>query len=258
MTHRFNISLLVVVVLGALLSVAGCKKDEGGTGPQTSTPITDDLLPLVAGHQYTYTGYVVDTNTVSTPMAGTVGNYQATWTLEPYLADPSGKTWVIIDSTRVTGDTSVKALLFQKDTSTGDFAFRQTLGPFYRAIQAAYSDTAIWVQLARPSVGAGVTWTAFDTTVSGQFQGQAVAVHLQIFGKIDAQVAITDSSSAHTTYSSYRVRTWRKISVGSIVLQDDATTALLWLVKDVGPVQVDIAGDTENFGQFGVLTAKNF
>ncbi len=247
-----------MVSLAIILVTSGCKKDEGTTGPQSATPITDDLLPLVAGHQYVYTGYLVDTNTVSTPVAGTVGNYQAVWTLEPYLADPTGKTWFFIDSTTVLGSTTVRILLIQKDSSTGDFAFRQTLGPFYRAIHASYTDTLIWVQIARPSVGAGVTWTAFDTTVSGEFQGQAVGVHLQIFGTIDAGVSITDSSLAHNVYSAYRVRTWRKITVGTFVIQDDATTALLWLVKDIGPVQVDIAGDTENFGHFRVMTSKNF
>jgi hypothetical protein len=239
------------------LALAGCKSDSTTTGPPASgTPITDDLFPLVAGHQYEYTGYLVDTNQVDVAKPGIPpGAYSTTWTLLP---GPSG-TWLIKDSTRVAGSSSIHFLQIRKDASTGDFDFRQTLGPFLRRFNVAYTDTAIWVKVARPSMGVGYLWVAFDTTVTGNVPPIGTAsVHLIIYGKIEGQVAIVDSSSGHVSHQCYKVRTWREVTVGGVTVQTDATTAFLWLEKDLGPVQVNIAGDPENYGHFRVLKSKNF
>src|SRR5689334_19248016 len=242
----------LLLALAALLG-AGCKNDST-TSPETTVhPITANLFPLVAGHSYEYTGYLVDTNSVSTPAPGIPpGSYRARWTLIP----AGDGTWLIQDSTEVASTTTVRFFRVRKDTATGDIAFMQTLGPFYRAIQASYTDTAIWIYLARPSRGMNATWTAFDTTVSGVVNGISSNVHLQIFGIIEARETITDSTHDNTPYNTYRIRTYRTITVGPVSVT--STTAKLWLAADVGPVQVDIAGDPENYGHFRVMKDKNF
>jgi len=238
-----------------ILAVGGCKKDEGPVAP-VITPITEDLFPLVAGRRFVYTGFLVEKNSVDSAVASSIGFYQAVWNV---LAGPAG-TWLIQDSTTVGATTTARFFQITKDTTTGDFSFRQTLGPFLRAIHATYTDTTVWIRIARPSMGIGVAWTAFDTTVTGQVPGGGTAsIRLQIFGEIEAKVSITDSSASHTVYpNTYRIRTWRKITAGGFVVQDDATTAKLWLVANIGPVQVNISGDTENYGHFRVLKTKNF
>ncbi|MBI1808124.1 MAG: hypothetical protein HYR76_13885 [Ignavibacteria bacterium] len=255
--HACGVGLLAFAVL--MILVAGGCKTNSTESSVIITPITDNLFPLVAGHIFEYTGYLVDTNKVDTPVPGIPpGAYKAKWTLLPGPSD----TWLIQDSTTVGATVSTRFLQIRKDTTSGDFAFRQTLGPFYRRFGVTYTDTTIWVWVARPSMGIGNTWLAFDTTVTGHLQGQTGAVGLQIFGRILGQESITDSSSVHTMYQAYKVRTWRKITATiqglTVTVQDDATTALLWLVKDIGPVQVNIAGDTENYGHFRVLISKNF
>ncbi|TLY28454.1 MAG: hypothetical protein E6K56_09895 [Ignavibacteria bacterium] len=158
--------LLMLAAQLLIFTGGGCKKDEGPTTP-VITPITEDLFPLVAGRRFVYTGFLVDTNSVETPVASSVGHYQAVWNV---LAGPAG-TWLIQDSTTVGTTTATRFFQITKDTTTGDFSFRQTLGPFYRAIHATYTDTAVWIGIARPSMGIGVVWTAFDATVTSDFRG---------------------------------------------------------------------------------------
>jgi len=220
-----------------------------------SGPIHFNIFPLAANENFSYTGFLVDTNTVETPRPGIPpGAYSASWTVLP---GASSDNWIIQDSTTVGLNTSVHFFLIRKDTTTGDFDFLQTLGPFYRKFGVVFTDSTVWIHIAKPSVGIGGQWTAFDTTVSASVAGQTANVRLQILGSLSGAI-ITDSSAAHNVYASYFVRTWRKISISGFVVQDDATTARLWLVKNIGAVQVNIAGDTENFGHFRILRSKNF
>ncbi len=251
MNYRHAVLIFLLVVPALLLS-SGCKSDSGGSTQVQITPITENLFPLVAGHQFQYTGYLVDTNQVSAPAPGQPTPYKASWTLAP---GPSG-TWILIDSTQVGATTPSVKLLQIKQDAQGDYYFRQTLGPFYRAIQASYTDTLIWVLLAKPSVGVNYEWTAFDTTVNGVVNGVPASIHLQILGIIEGKEIITDSTSAHAKDTTYRIRTHRKITVSGFSVL--STTAVLWLQPNVGPVQIDIAGDPENYGHFRVLSGKNF
>ena len=254
-TERMRASVLIIAGFLLILLAHGCKSSDN-VAPPPITPITDDLFPLVTGHRFEYTGYLVYPLTVDSAVGPSIGAYGGVWTVLP---GPSG-TWLIQDSTNVAGVTSVHFFQIKKNTSTGDFSFRQTLGPFYRAIGAVYTDTLVWIALAKPSMGINTAWTAFDTTVTGNIPGVGSAsVHLEIFGKVEGQFPVTDSSADHHVYpKTYRVRTWRKITAGGFVIQDDATTARLWLAADIGPVQVNISGDTENFGFFRVLKSRNF
>jgi hypothetical protein len=257
-----------VVFLSLALMITGCPDDEttptdGGT---TITPITDDLFPLVVGHKFVYTGYATAPGS-GTTIPDPTSSYNTIWTVASNAAPTplGGTATALVDST--TGPfgpggfvvTVARTLLIQKE-SNGDFLFIQTLGPFKRAfgipVGTAASDTLFWVAVARPSHGVGSTgaqWTGYDSTFTGTGGTQ---VQLQIFGKIEAMETITDSAA--TPRETFRSRTWRKITVGGSVVQDDATTSQLWLAKDIGPIQVRIVEDTENIGHFRVLKSKNF
>jgi hypothetical protein len=262
----FSIVLISVFVIG----MNGCKKD-AVTNPAgtTVTPITDDLFPLTAGHVFTYKGYATAAGT-GAQISDPTNSYTTFWTILTNAApSPLGGTATAIkDSTRgpfgpggfVVGVS--RTLLIKKDPVLNDFFFMQSIGPFKRAfgitVGTNANDTLVWVPVARGSMGVGSTgavWTAFDSTFTGAASTQ---VRLQIFGVIDAQETITDSSTAHVQRVAYRSRTWRKITVGGSVVQDDATTSRLWLAKDIGPVQIRIVEDTENIGHFRAMQAKNF
>ena len=78
----------------------------------------------------------------------------------------------------------------------------------------------------------------------------------------EAAEVISDSTSIidgpATDRMTYRSRTWRRITLDGNIIQDDVTTSQLWLAADLGPAQIDIRNDTENFGHFRTLSAINF
>jgi hypothetical protein len=267
MKSRMVFSLVFCLsVIGLFLT--GCSDDEASPPAGGGVvPITDDLFPLVVGHKLTYTGYA------TAPGTGAIipdpnGSYKSIWTIASNAAPTplGGTATLIVDSTTIpfgssmmTDTTAVRFLFIQPETS-GDFFFMQTLGPFKRVfgipVGTAATDTLVWLAVARPSMGVGSTgemWTAYDSTFTGT---GGVAVRLHIFGQIEATETIQDSTG--TSRSTYRSRTWRRITVGGLVVQDDATTSQLWLAADVGPVQIRIVEDTENIGHFRVLSDLNF
>jgi hypothetical protein len=259
MKHLFVCLAVVALALG----IVSCSEDETTTTPaQTIVPINADFFPVVVGHQYVYTGYATQPGTgAQIPDPG--GVYQTFWTvLAPTVPTPIGGTATAVkDSTITPVGSGVRTLLIKKD-SVGDIHFIQSIGPFKRLFGISYgstaADTLIWVAVARPSQGIGSTgrsWTAYDSTYTGTGGAQ---VRLQIFGIMEAQESIVDSSASHSTHSTYRSRTWRRITVSGTVVQDDATTSRIWFEDAVGPVQVRIVEDTENIGHFRVLESKNF
>jgi hypothetical protein len=260
------------LVFGLISAVAifgflpGCKNDDTSTNSNV-VAITDDLFPLVLGHQFTYTGRATFGG-ADLPDPGNV--YRTTWTVGPSgIPTPLGGTGTaLIDSTRLylsppgAAVTVATTLLIRKDAATGDFFFLQTLGPFKRAfgitVGTAATDTLVFLAIARPSQGVGSTgaqWTAYDSTFIGAGN---VSVRLQILGQIEAQETIMDSAATPASHAVYRSRTWRKITVGGTVVQDNVTTSQLWLQKDIGPIQVRIAEDTENLGHWRFFVSKNF
>ncbi|MEK9135879.1 MAG: hypothetical protein AAB393_02045 [Bacteroidota bacterium] len=226
-------------------------------------PITIDLFPLTPGHKFTYVGYATAAGSGS-QIPDPTNLYRTIWTILTNSApSPLGGTATALqDSTTGSflpaGVYAVRTLLIRK-TTAGDFEFMQTIGPFKRAFGiptgTASADTLKWIAVAKPTTGLNNQWTAFDSTFLGTGGTQ---VRLQIFGKIETVETITDSSTARQTHVVYRSRTWRKITVGGTVVQDDATTSRLWLERNVGPVQIRIVEDTENIGHFRVLRSKNF
>ncbi len=257
------------MVLILFVVLAGCEDDPASPpGGNTVVPITDDIFPLTVGHKFTYTGYATAPGS-GTQVPDPSGSYRTVWTIASNSApSPLGGTaTAIIDST--TGPfgpggfvVTVARTLLVREAVDGEFEFLQNIGPFKRAfgitVGTLASDTLKWFAVARSSQGVGSTgtsWVAFDSTFTGTGGSQ---VRLEIFGRIEAVETITDSSAAHTQHTAYRSRTWRRITVSGSVVQDDATTSRLHLVKDIGPVQVRIVEDTENLGHFRVLTEKNF
>jgi len=265
-----NFSPLWLLFMLAAIALAGCPGDETTT-PPTVVPITADLFPLTAGNGFAYTGYATAPGSGS-QIPDPTASYRTVWTIGPNVPTPLGGTaTLVVDTT--TGPfgpggfvvTVSRNLLIQKDTA-GDFFFIQTIGPFKRVfgipVGTTAADTLIWVAVARPTQGVGMTgavWTAYDSTFTGI---GGTMVQLQIFGQFEAMETIQDSTGVASSLAkdrvTYRSRTWRKITVGGTVVQDDATTSQLWLAEDIGPVQMRIVEDTENPGHFRILTSKNF
>lgn len=219
--------------------------------------ITDDLFPLVAGRKFTFAGKAITTAGADLP--DPTNRYQTIWTVGP--AGPLPGSTVIIDSTRLVhptlGEIIVpRNLLVVKNNITGEFFFAQTLGPFFRAFNIQRNDTVRVLSIAKPELGIGGEWTALDSTYVDS--AGTSNVRLQILGKVEAGEVITDSSAGRTKWECIRFRTWRRISVNGAVIVDNATTSRLWLRRDVGPIQVHIAQDTENLGHFRVMKDRNF
>ena len=222
-----------------------------------SGAITDDLFPIAAGNKFTYAGYAIATSGATLP--DPTGRYQTVWTIGP--AGPLPGSTVIVDSTRLIHPTLgeilvARNLLIVKNNITGEFFFAQTLGPFFRAFNIERTDTVRVLSIAKPELGIGGTWTALDSTYLDSLGTSSI--RLEIHGIVEGGEVITDSSAAHDRYETIRFRTWRRISVNSAVIVDNATTSRLWLRKGIGPVQVLIAQDTENLGHFRTLKDKNF
>ncbi len=266
-------SLIVLSLVAFSFFIAGCSDDETPpTGGSNVVPITANLFPLTVGNKLTYTGYA------TSPGAGAqipdpTSSYRTVWTIATNSAPTpiGGTATAIIDST--TGPfgpggfvvTVARTLLVQQDAA-GDYSFMQTIGPFKRAfgipVGTTAADTLVWVAVARPSQGVGSTgavWTAYDSSFTGT---GGVTVRLEIFGQFEATETISDSTTSQDSPSTdrmtYRSRTWRRITVGGTVVQDDATTSQLWLAEDLGPAQMEIKQDTENIGHFRTLSATNF
>jgi hypothetical protein len=253
-----SLFFLTVAVL-VMSAIQGCKEDETTAPGNTITPITSDLFPLVPGRVFIYSGNAITTAGVNLPDPSSV--YRTVWLVG--TAGPLPGSTVLVDTTTLQHPlagviTSARALLVRKDTTTKDFEFLQTLGPFFRAFKITplgRTDTTRWVAVARPSAGVSGTWTALDSTYTDSLGS---AVRLQILGTIEGTEEITDSSASRTVWQTYRSRTYRRISVNGAVIVDNATTSRLWLAANVGPVQIHIAQDTENLGHFRTLKQKNF
>src|SRR6266581_1162829 len=98
--------ILTIIFIQLILALAiGCKKEDTTTNPgPTITPITDDLFPLVTGHRFVYTGFLVYPNTEDSAVTASIGAYTAIWTVLPGPSD----TWIILDSTTVGLTTTVR------------------------------------------------------------------------------------------------------------------------------------------------------
>lgn len=258
----------VLTILAKSSGITSVRVKDADTNRVTITvtitgAITIDLFPLTPGHKFRYVGYATAAGSGS-PIPDPSNLYRTIWTILTNAApSPLGGTATALqDSTTGSflplGFYAARTLLIRK-TAAGDYDFMQTIGPFKRAFGiptgTTAADTLKWIAVARPSVGLNVQWTAFDSTFVGT---AGTLVRLEIFGKIETVESINDSSTAHASHVVYRSRTWRKITAGGTVVQDDATTSRLWLERNTGPVQIRIVEDTENIGHFRAMQSKNF
>lgn len=226
-------------------------------------PITYTIFPLANGNAYVYEGYAISPSSSGSVRLPDPNNvYRTSWTLSGPLPGPNppAGSFLIRDSTTLrlgaTDTTVTRSLVIIRNPLDGSFTFFQTLGPFFRALgilPLGRLDTVRAIKVADPSVGIGGTWTAFDSTYANV---GGSTVRLQIIGTLEGGEVITDSS--HTIYNTLRFRTHRNIFVDASQPVNNSTTAKLWLAKDIGPVQVNIAEDTENIGHFRVLNDRNF
>jgi hypothetical protein len=229
-------------------------------GATVTGPITYTLFPLIPGHRYLYDGYAINTTVNgSTILPDPNGVYQASWLL---ALSPIPGTTALVDSTTLQLPnivyTASRTLIIREEPGTGAFEFLQTLGPFFRAfniLPLGRMDTTRWVRIADPSVGIGGTWTAFDSTYSDAL---TQSIRLQIIGELEAGETISDSADTPGVHDVIRFRTHRNIFIGGTQVVSNATTSRIWLEKDIGPVQVHIAEDTENLGHFRTLKDTNF
>ena len=269
MLQRLVVFSLVVLSL----VVVGCSDEETPpTGGSNIVPITANLFPLTVGNKLTYAGFALAPGS-GAQIPDPTGSYRSVWTIATNAApSPLGGTATAIEDS-TTGPfgpggfvvTVARTLMVQQD-GAGDYSFLQTIGPFKRAfgipVGTTAPDTLIWVAVARPSQGVGSTgavWTAYDSTFTGTGGTQ---VRLEIFGQFETTEVINDSTSSIdgpvTERMTYRSRTWRRITVGGSVVQDDVTTSQLWLAEDLGPAKMLIVQDTENPGHSRVLSDTNF
>jgi hypothetical protein len=262
-------TLLIALLVTAPLLFTACSDDSTDAPPGTTVvPITADLFPLIAGRQFTYTGYATANSTSGgAPIPDPNNDYLTTWTIGPTVTSPLGGPAVaLFDTTRINlpgiGVVTVPRTLLVKKDSLGDFYFMQSIGPFKRAFQIPYgssaADTLIFIPIVRPTQGSGSTgvqWTAYDQTFTSS---GGVPVRLEIFGRIETQETISDSAAPPANHTVYRARTHRRVTVGGSVVQDDAETARLWLEPEIGPIQVRIVEDPENIGHWRFFVSRNF
>jgi hypothetical protein len=219
-----------------------------------SGPITYDLFPLVLGRRFIYDGNGISTSGATIPDPNNV--YQTIWTIGP--AGPIPGTTVIVDTTTIELPSPIgiigvrRNLLILKNPGNGDFIFFQTLGPFFRAFGIPRTDTVRAVLIAKPSLGIGGTWTAFDSSYTS---GTNSTIRLEILGEVVNGETVVDSSVSHTLRNTIHFRTKRRISVNGTIVVPGVETSELWLEKNVGPVKVIIYQDSENIGHFRVLKA---
>jgi len=253
-------TLTVTGVAGGYTSlvVQDAADDSIRVGVSVSGAITYPVFPLTIGNQYVYDGYAINTTVNGSTILPDPNNvYRASWTIAP---SPIPGTTAILDTTTLDVGvvvTASRTLIIRQD-GTGRFEFLQTLGPFFRAfaiLPLGRMDTTRWIPVADPSVGIGGTWTAFDSTYTNAV---ANSVRLEIVGNLEAGETISDSSETPILHDVIRFRTHRNIFLDGTLVVSNFTTARLWLQKDVGPIQVHIAEDTENLGHFRTLQERNF
>jgi hypothetical protein len=259
--------LLFLAPLIFFLFFAGCK--DNPVDPPPSEEVPKNLFPLVPGRVIVFgEGYLTHEATDSM-IAGTNTTFSSQWIIagpSTVIPHPSLPVTVVLDTTSVTAMNLVRGRTFfiAQDTATGNFDFLTNLGLFYRdyKITAVAGDTTSsiradslkWITLAKASEGLNKTWNAFDETFTGIYTGQTVQITLVIEARFEAKETIT---AGGVSYESYRLNATRKAYLGGNLVST-GITAVIWLVPDVGPIQMFLAGDAEAPGKWMKMTAKNF
>ena len=249
------------------ISLVGCKKDST-TAPEQQQAITDDLFPLVPGHIIVYGEgnlYQYDTQT---PIPGSETGFNSKWivgTSVPFPVAPYTNPTIVIDTTNVPafGVTNIRQFFIHKDTTNGNFDFLTNLGYLFRS-QKIYNtpgdsssgvraDSLVWIALSQSTAGVGNEYIAYSETYNSAALGGNIK--FDIVGQFDKET-LTISG---TNYDTYKLTATRKIYLGtSTVAASTATTAVLWLAPNIGPIKIILIGDGESNGKIQTMTSKNF
>ncbi|QQS37982.1 MAG: hypothetical protein IPM56_08610 [Ignavibacteriales bacterium] len=257
--------LIAFGVLNAFL-FTGCSKDDDPVNGNTPDPVPDNIFPLTAGHVLIYNSGSLLSLDTDVPIAGSDVGYESKWIIAGKVApgpSPFTQPTVILDTTKVFGQTVPRTFLAHHDTVANEFHFLTNLGYFFRS-QKIYTtpgdstsgiraDSLRWILLAKPSADVGVDWVAFNETFTSNVVGQ---VRLEIKGEFEAKENLT---AGGTDYVTYRLVATRRVYLGSSTTSiSTSPTAKLWMAENVGPVKIELRGDAESNGKVQTLTAKNF
>lgn len=274
-------AMLVVVLTGIVLLSNGCKDDEN---PVTAESVPQNIFPLIQGHRFNYSGYFTNQDT-ETPITGTSSFYSTSWTIgssatplnavfgplaSAISAANNGITsaTLIYDSTLIAPPlapitfTKFTPVFAYYDTANGDYYYLTNLGYFYRSSKinksatdtTARADSLRFIKLASTKAKVGEEFTCFEENFTSYSNPVAsTPINLRIFGKWENKQELTLNEQ---TYTAYYLIIKRKAKAGAI--EQEGTTAKLWLVAGVGPVKMFLAGDAETPGNYRELSSKNF
>lgn len=261
------ISFLFFSLIITLMSFIFTDCKDEATTPEEVQAIVDDLFPLVQGRAIIYgEGTLLQFGT-QTPIAGSEMGFNSKWFVGNNVnlpVPPHTNPVLILDTTNVpaVGVTSVRPFYIHKDAATGNFDFLTNLGFLFRS-QKVYNtpgdstsgirgDSLVWIGLSKSTEGVGREWVAYSANYNTATFGD---IRFEIVGMFTRE----NLTVAGTNYNTYKLTATRKIYLGnSTVATSTGTTAILWLVKDIGPVKIILIGDDESHGKSQTMTSKNF
>lgn len=268
----FFITLIVFA-----LAITGCKKDEQPPTSHQDLVVPKELFPLITGRVIEYSGYLTQGDSEN-KIPGTEDGYSTKWEVTqsipcslifppaifPNLANESAV--LIHDTTKIPAVGIIKytPIFIRYDSTTGDYSYLINIGYLYRTakIWKSTTDSSIradslrFITLAKPRTGIGAKFTCFDENFTSYLYGvnNTIPINLKIEGIFEGKESITIDTVNYTTY---RLVISRKVYSGSNLLSQ-GPIAKLWLVENVGPIQMLLFGDAESNGNFRKMVRKNF
>ena len=254
-------------VLGLFFTffIWGCSEDESPIVDDPD-PVPANIFPLTPGNVLVYNSGTLLNLDTDVPIAGTEIGFESKWIIAGKVAPgppPYTQPTVIIDTTKVVGQTVRRTFLAHLEVTPNEYYFLTNLGYFFRS-QKIYTtpgdstsgiraDSLRWILLAKPSAGVGVEWVAFNETFTSAVIG---LVRLEIKAEFEAKETLT---AASTDWVTYRLVATRRVYLGTSTTSISTNpTAKLWMAEGVGPIQIELRGDAESNGKRQTLTAKNF
>lgn len=282
MRNGFLRSIKSMVSVLAALSLYSCNRgDDGPVFVTDSEPVPANIFPLVATHQFTYSGYLLDSNGAKISASESV--FSSTWTIqnEVRIADyfPASaiskvgraNAVLIEDNTTAAGyiaNPQTIPVFVYYDSSSGDYYYMTNFGYVFRTdsiLDAQNSfkpreDSLRFIKLASPKVGTTVKIVAFKEDFVSYLYGRTTPLNITvtIFTNFEKKENVAlNLNGKDTTLTTYYLVVSTQVSAGALV-QPETINAKFWLAEGIGPVQIYLAGDKETFGSFRKLKSKNF
>ncbi|MDD8017536.1 MAG: hypothetical protein PHP42_04120 [Bacteroidota bacterium] len=282
MMKRIILYTVVAALFSASLVLNGCKKKDDAvvTPPVVDNSVPKNVFPLTAGHALMYNGYLTSGDT-ETKIAGTDAGYSSTWVITgntPLAAVlgplaqfiPRTSASLILDTTKAVGKVVFTPIFAYYDTTSGDYYYLTNLGYNYRKYQVSLAsdsgkkiriDSLKFIKLASPSAGIGTEFSAYHDTLLAYLAGPGTTptkLVVDIKGKFDSKQNVTvNVNGKDSTFSAYYLII-TNVAGPAGGTQTGGITARLWLVPGVGPVQMFIAGNVEQPGNYRTLKGMNF